>query len=168
MEEVAESPAGQQVINAGGAAITSVIIAASGAVPKLAEAGGHLLEKIGGQETVACNECNQWTYQSKWSKAEGGAKGAQATDEKTKGSGDAVKKGQEDTRQKPQDQPNRKAAKEAFNREAGSNSRKPIRDRNTGKLKGVGAGKASYRPKGRDRYSVTPKSGKAKDTLHFP
>ena len=65
----------------------------------------------------------------------------------------------------------KKAAKEAFKREAGDHPRKIIRDLRqggTGRIKGVGAGKASYRPKGQGRYSVTPQSGKAKMTEHFP
>ncbi len=68
------------------------------------------------------------------------------------------------------DSPSKKAAKEAFNREAGDTPRRVIRNNReggTGRITGVGAGRASYRPKGKGRYSVTPRSGKAKKVEHF-
>ncbi len=61
----------------------------------------------------------------------------------------------------------KEAAKEAFRGEAGDLPKKILRDRNTGKKVGVGAGKASYRPKGNGEYSVTPQSGKASKVQHF-
>jgi hypothetical protein len=50
-------------------------------------------------------------------------------------------------------------AKDAFNNEAGNLERRIIRDRTTGQIKGVGAGNASYRPKGGGSYSVTGQNG---------
>ena len=64
----------------------------------------------------------------------------------------------------------KQAAKEAFRKEAGDLPKRILRDSRaggTGRIKGVGAGKASYRPKLDGSYSVTRQSGRAKDTLHF-
>jgi hypothetical protein len=64
----------------------------------------------------------------------------------------------------------REQAKSAFNREAGNHPRKIIRERPGGtsnRIKGVGAGNATYRPKGNGRYSVTPQSGNKKKVEHF-
>jgi hypothetical protein len=63
----------------------------------------------------------------------------------------------------------RQAAKEAFRREAAGFERRVLRDRNTNRIKGVGAGDATYRPKLDGRYSVDPQYGRrGTDTLHFP
>jgi len=61
----------------------------------------------------------------------------------------------------------KQAAKQAFKKEAGDATKKVIRDRTTDKIKGVGAGNATYRPKPDGSYSVTPQSGNAADTQHF-
>jgi hypothetical protein len=63
----------------------------------------------------------------------------------------------------------KQAAKEVFRKEAGDLPRRVIRDRTTNRIKGVGVegGKATYRPKGGGNYSVEPKTGPGRDTLHF-
>ncbi len=61
----------------------------------------------------------------------------------------------------------RKAAKEFFRKEVAGNPLKVIRDRNTGRIVGVSDGRASYRPKGDGSYSVTPQTGRSRDTQHY-
>lgn len=61
----------------------------------------------------------------------------------------------------------RNAAKATFRREAGTEPLRVLRDRNSGRVVGVGAGKASYRPKADGSYSVTPQSGRSRDTMHY-
>jgi hypothetical protein len=60
----------------------------------------------------------------------------------------------------------KKAAKEAFGREAAGFERRVMRDRNTDRIKGVGAGNATYRPKLDGRYSVDPQYGR-RGPVHF-
>ena len=53
----------------------------------------------------------------------------------------------------------KKAAKELFAKESKDLPKRVLRDRNTGRIKGVGAGDASYRPKPDGSYSVTHQNG---------
>ena len=60
------------------------------------------------------------------------------------------------------------AAKKAFRKEAADSAKRVMRDRNTKRVKGVGADNgAGYRPKGDGSYTVTPKGGNQRNNQHY-
>lgn len=62
----------------------------------------------------------------------------------------------------------KQAAKERFRQEAADTAKRVLRDRQTDRVKGVGAENgAAYRPKSDGSYTVTPAGGNQRDNLHF-